>query len=106
MCAYALAGGFISTFSFNKDEKTEIVVASFEQNPGMLYYWERKRKQEQEEPSPSTVKELDENLISKDTLEKITGLSGAALVAYLVLSEGARVLFPPRNFIPVPQKNI
>jgi hypothetical protein len=31
----------------------------------------------------------------------ITGLSGAALTAYLIVSEGSR-LFPPRNLIPVP----
>lgn len=33
--------------------------------------------------------------------EDVTGLSGAALAAYLIISEGSR-LFPPRNLIPVP----
>ncbi|BCH53203.1 hypothetical protein ACQZ61_18715 [Agrobacterium vitis] len=33
--------------------------------------------------------------------EQITGLTGAALITYLVISEGSR-LFPPRNAIPVP----
>jgi RHS repeat-associated protein len=33
--------------------------------------------------------------------EAITGLTGTALIAYLVLSEGSR-LFPPRNLVPVP----
>jgi hypothetical protein len=31
-----------------------------------------------------------------------TGLTGTALVAYLILSEGARFVFPPRNALPVP----
>ncbi len=35
-------------------------------------------------------------------LEQITGLTGAALVVYLIISEGSRVAFPPRNFVPVP----
>lgn len=42
--------------------------------------------------------------IPKGFMEKmaaLTGLSGAALIAYIVVSEGSR-LFPPRNLIPVP----
>ena len=34
-------------------------------------------------------------------MEAITGLTGAALIAYLAISEGSR-LFPPRNLVPVP----
>lgn len=33
--------------------------------------------------------------------EQVTGLTGAALAAYLIVSEGSR-LFPPRNLVPVP----
>ena len=33
--------------------------------------------------------------------EEVTGLTGGALVAYLIVSEGSR-LFPPRNAIPIP----
>lgn len=33
--------------------------------------------------------------------EAITGLTGAALITYLIISEGSR-LFPPRNLVPVP----
>jgi len=33
--------------------------------------------------------------------EAATGLSGAALVLYLIASEGSR-LYPPRNLVPVP----
>lgn len=34
--------------------------------------------------------------------ERVTGLTGAALVVYLIVSEGSRILFPPRNLVPVP----
>jgi hypothetical protein len=34
-------------------------------------------------------------------MEEITGLTGVALIIYLILSEGSRV-FPPRNLVPVP----
>lgn len=33
--------------------------------------------------------------------EEVTGLTGAALVTYLIISEGSRI-FPPRNLVPVP----
>ncbi|WP_168734313.1 DUF6531 domain-containing protein [Pseudothauera nasutitermitis] len=33
--------------------------------------------------------------------EEITGLTGTALILYLIFSEGSR-LFPPRNLVPVP----
>lgn len=33
--------------------------------------------------------------------EEVTGLTGAALAVYLIVSEGSR-LFPPRNAIPIP----
>jgi hypothetical protein len=36
-----------------------------------------------------------------DRMAKTTGLTGAALVIYLIISEGTR-LFPPRNLIPIP----
>ena len=32
----------------------------------------------------------------------ITGLTGTALIIYIVVSEGSRVLFPPRNLLPIP----
>lgn len=34
-------------------------------------------------------------------MEEATGLTGAALILYLIVSEGSR-LFPPRNLVPVP----
>ncbi|WP_218082521.1 eCIS core domain-containing protein [Anthocerotibacter panamensis] len=36
-----------------------------------------------------------------ERMSQITGLTGAALITYLIVSEGSR-LFPPRNLIPVP----
>lgn len=36
-----------------------------------------------------------------ETMSAITGLSGGALLVYVIISEGSR-LFPPRNLIPVP----
>lgn len=41
----------------------------------------------------------DEGFMKK--MEEITGLTGAALIIYLIISEGSR-LFPPRNAIPIP----
>ncbi|MEH2170652.1 MAG: hypothetical protein V7K41_29180, partial [Nostoc sp.] len=35
-------------------------------------------------------------------ISEITGLTGAALFAYLIVSEALRILVPPRNFIPLP----
>jgi hypothetical protein len=55
------------------------------------------------QPAPEeerrTSPEVDRTFMER--MAAITGLSGAALIAYLVISEGSR-LFPPRNLIPVP----
>ncbi len=34
--------------------------------------------------------------------EDVTGLAGGALITYLIISEGSRLLFPPRNLVPAP----
>lgn len=52
-------------------------------------------------PPPGGMPELGKNVLDWEYWEEVTGLSGAALVAYLLASEGSR-LFPPRNLIPVP----
>ena len=36
-----------------------------------------------------------------DTMSKATGLTGGALILYLIVSEGSRA-FPPRNLVPAP----
>jgi hypothetical protein len=41
------------------------------------------------------------SMVDWEYWEKLTGLTGAALVLYLIVSEGSR-LFPPRNLVPVP----
>jgi Domain of unknown function (DUF4157)/Novel toxin 16 len=54
-------------------------------------------------PQPETEKkkapENDEEFMKK--MERLTGLTGTALIIYLIISEGSR-LFPPRNLIPAP----
>ena len=50
-------------------------------------------------PQPVLVPVADEDFLTK--MSKLTGLTGAALVLYLIVSEGSR-LFPPRNLVPVP----
>ncbi len=36
-----------------------------------------------------------------DNMSEITGLTGTALVIYLIISEGS-LAFPPRNFVRIP----
>jgi hypothetical protein len=36
-----------------------------------------------------------------DKMAKVTGLTGAASIFYILVSEGSRV-YPPRNFVPIP----
>ena len=57
-----------------------------------------------EPPNPPPADEAespDTDLFDWEYWEELTGLAGAALVLYLILSEGSR-LFPPRNLVPVP----
>lgn len=46
-----------------------------------------------------TTPQVDRSFL--DRMAAITGLTGTALIVYLIISEGSR-LFPPRNLIPVP----
>lgn len=50
-------------------------------------------------PEKKPSLETDENFMKK--METITGLTGAALIIYLIFSEGSR-LIPPRNLVPIP----
>ena len=36
------------------------------------------------------------------TLKKAAALLGLSVPAYLIISEGSRLLFPPRNLVPIP----
>jgi hypothetical protein len=54
--------------------------------------------------APETARRPVELRFDRAFMEKmtaITGLTGTALIAYLIISEGSR-LFPPRNLIPIP----
>jgi hypothetical protein len=53
----------------------------------------------QPERAPERRPEVDRGFMER--MAAITGLSGTALIVYLIISEGSR-LFPPRNLIPVP----
>jgi hypothetical protein len=50
-------------------------------------------------PVPVPVPVPENDLMKR--MAEITGLTGTALIVYVVISEGSR-LFPPRNLIPVP----
>ena len=50
---------------------------------------------------PNGTPAPNENFFDLKYWETITGLTGAALITYLIISEGSR-LFPPRNLVPVP----
>jgi RHS repeat-associated protein len=49
-------------------------------------------------PPPEPTSPADQLV---DDISKATGLTGAALTTYIIISEGSR-LFPPRNLVPVP----
>lgn len=59
----------------------------------------RKCSSKDKVPEPQNIPEVDDDFMKK--MEKLTGLSGAALIIYLIFSEGSR-LFPPRNLVPIP----
>jgi hypothetical protein len=57
-------------------------------------------------PQPPDTPKADPSRMSDNSnfwrrMEQITGLTGVALIIYIVISEGSR-LFPPRNLVPVP----
>jgi hypothetical protein len=39
---------------------------------------------------------------SREWFEAATGLTGALLTVYIIVSVGSRILYPPRNLVPVP----
>lgn len=51
---------------------------------------------------PSTsVQERSPSPSFMEKIQILTGLTGAALITYIIMSEGSR-LIPPRNLIPIP----
>ncbi len=74
--------------------------------PGVIIY-QLRRGDYNPQPVPITVpapslkpKEQTDADFMKE-MERITGLTGAALIIYLIISEGSRII-PPRNLIPIP----
>jgi hypothetical protein len=69
--------------------------------PGVIVY-EYKRGSHDPIPFPKSfeIKEEEKNPI--EAIGKAVGLTGGALILYLIISEGSRVVFPLRNLIPVP----
>ncbi len=63
-----------------------------------------KDESEQETPgragAPALAAEGTSAIIAE--LERATGLTGLALLLYIIVSEGSRIAFPPRNLIPLP----
>jgi hypothetical protein len=53
-------------------------------------------------PVPALATEANESSPVIEELERLTGLTGVALLLYLIVSEGSRIVFPPRNLIPLP----
>lgn len=73
--------------------------------PGVILYQYR-RGPYQPEPVPVPERQTEPQRQTDPDfwrrMELATGLTGAALVIYLIISEGSRVVFPPRNLVPVP----
>lgn len=69
------------------------------------YEEERERQLIPSRPLPQSIPGLQPapsgGLLDLDTWSKITGLTGTALILYLIVSEGSRVI-PFRNLVPVP----
>lgn len=66
--------------------------------PGVIVYRYRRgtyQVNQANAPQPSSPQDF------LDQMSRITGLTGAALIIYLIFSVGSRV-FPPRNLVPVP----
>jgi hypothetical protein len=64
------------------------------------YQQPRRRRVRGTQPTAQPGPAVDRSLVER--ISAVTGLTGAALVVYLIISEGSRVVFPLRNFAPVP----
>jgi hypothetical protein len=59
------------------------------------------KKEPQRKPQQQVKPALSENKDFMKYMQDITGLTGTALLIYVIISEGTR-LFPLRNLVPVP----
>ena len=69
--------------------------------PGAIIYQKKNGDYTPPVPAPASEKQSQESSGWWSKMERITGLTGAALVIYIIVSEGSRVI-PPRNLVPVP----
>jgi hypothetical protein len=68
--------------------------------PGVVTYrYRQPRRRRVRARAPQRSQAADPSFMRR--MEEITGLTGLALIIYLIISEGSR-LFPPRNLVPVP----
>ena len=63
--------------------------------------WLNRPNPKPEEWKGQPTASMNQSVFDREYWEKLTGLTGAALVLYLLLSEGSRVI-PARNLVPVP----
>lgn len=73
-------------------------------NPRCRARRRRRRHQRQPQRRPARTQPRGNQQFSRSFLDEmaaLTGLTGTALIVYLILSEGSRI-FPPRNLVPVP----
>ena len=54
------------------------------------------------DPAPAPQGESGGGESFREKMSRLTGLTGIGLTAYLIISEGSRIVFPPRNLIPAP----
>ena len=74
--------------------------------PGIILYQYRKGDYEpqpeparEREPAPQTQTQTGESFM--EMMHRLTGLTGLALILYIIVSEGSRAI-PVRNFVPAP----
>jgi hypothetical protein len=70
--------------------------------PGVITYAYRQppRKKPANDNATQPVTAPDKSMVQK--MQALTGLTGAALWIYIIISEGSRIVVPPRNAIPLP----
>lgn len=60
------------------------------------------KKTPQYQPIPVCSPSTNKTPSFMEKMQQVTGLTGALLITYIIISEGSRVVFPPRNLVPIP----
>ncbi len=69
--------------------------------PGVITYrYRQPRRRRLRLRAPERVPIIDRSFMRR--MQELTGLTGTALIIYIILSEGSRIAFPPRNLVPAP----